>query len=268
MISKSKSLITLTDINVQSNQPEIAISMTSGLHTLKAVTVGQNLWETIGFLACELTMAEPAIRDRVVNRPEELVPYFRFDIDSDLRMKMAGQYSELGDCDLVRMNENLINGFDKVNGNNAVSQSVGVANLVVGISSGKFSLEDEPKKQTKDPIAKLVGVLFDNKAWDVDSQGIEVIEGKLSELGEDIDFNTCSAVGNVFVEGRIGKLGIRIFKANNIQVYIGWGTEFPDRPEVFQIYDRDKLTQRLYDAVDDLSQLSCLITRLGIHMDT
>jgi hypothetical protein len=247
MKSRTKDLITLTAIDVQSNQPEIAISMTSGLHTLKAITINQNIWETIGFLACELVTAPAPIRDQIIRGPVDLKPIFRFDIDSDLRLKMAHQYEEMGDCDLTRMNEDIINGFDEVNGNNAVSQSIGIANLAVGLSTGRLSLDDEQKPSQA--ILDLVQFMFYQDAWDPAGQGVRVFEGKTSS-DEDIEFNVVHAVGNIYMEGKIGKLGIRVFKNQNIQAYIGWGTDYPDRPEVFQLAVPQVFEQRLHDMVE------------------
>lgn len=243
MKSRTKDLITLTDLDVQSNQPEIAISMTSGLHTLKATTVNQNVWETIGFLACELTMAPPEIRDLIVKGPADLKRFFRFDIDSDLQLKMAGQYSELGDCDLTHMNENIINGFDKVNGNNAVSHSVGIANLAVGISKGEFNLEDEQSSPTW--ISRLNDIVYAEMALDPDKQGVIFIAERLNDNVK-VELNIVHAVGNVFVNGTIGEVEIRVFKSNVIQLFVNVGTGFTPGPtKIFSINDRAGLTKAL-----------------------
>lgn len=227
MISKTKELITLTDINVQSDRPEIAITMSAGLHTLKAITVHQNIWETIGFLACELTTAPPIIRDISVKGPADLTAFFRFDIDSDLALKMAVQYHELGDCDFTRMNEDIINGLDKVNGNNMVSQSVGCSNLAVGISTGKFNLTD--KEPEMDWADKLANIIFAGDPYDPEQQGVNFVHEDLDD-NKEVDLNVVQAVGNVFVTGLIGKVNIRIYKSNVVQVFIGTDEGFTKHP--------------------------------------
>lgn len=233
MTPRTKELITLTDIDVRSNRPEIAITMSGGLHALKGITVHQNIWETIGFLACELTTAPPVIRDISFKGPADLRKFFRFDIDSDLALKMAAQYHELGDCDLTRMNEDIINGFDEVNGNNTVSQSVGCSNLAVGISTGKIDLTD--KEPEMDWADKLANIIFAGDAYDPEQQGVNFVHEDLDD-NKEVDLNVVQAVGNVFVTGVIGDVNIRIYKSHVVQVLIGTDKGFGEYPtQIFSI---------------------------------
>lgn len=247
MISKPKILITLTDLRIVNNT--VNFSVTDGQATLNGVN-SKELHLENDFLAVvkELIQGNPTYQKGYVNFtqgdwPERSV---RFAIDSELVGVMINTYRENAEgAEIVKLNEYFINLFDKVNGNTAVSRSVGIANLVKSIQADEVDLIE-----LDNPIVQLMNILFKRDAWDHNNQGANVIEGKLTEDGEDIEFNTVSAVGNVYVEGKIGKMGIRIFKSQNVQVYIGWDTNYPKCPEVFQVYEEEKLTQRLYDAVE------------------
>lgn len=247
MISKSKVLITLTALFI--DEYGIHYSVTDDQATLKGISSVPGHLES-GFFTVvkELIQGNPTYQKSPYDFlsddwAENMV---RFAIDPELISSMINEYQENAEgADIVKLNEYFINLFDKVNCNNTVSDAVGIAHLVKGIQSGKLQIWDE-----SNPITKLVDVMLKRDAWNVDNQGVKIIEGKLTEFGEDIEFNVCSAVGNSFVEGKIGKLGVRIFKAQNVQVYIGWGTFFPKLPEVFQVTEEEKIIQRLYDAVE------------------
>lgn len=246
MSTKSKVLITLTSLTLDNGT--IRFSVTDGQATVHGTTGHLRLENDFLAVVKELIQGNPTYKKEDINFavgdwPERSI---RFAIDSDLVNAMVERHQENSDVmSISKLDEHFINLFDNVNGNKAASDSVGIAQLVKGIQTGEFQICEDTN-----PITDLVEVMLKHDAWDVNNQGVKVIEGKVTEFGEDIEFTICSAVGNCFVEGRIGKLGVRIFKAQNVQVYIGWGKDFPARPEVFQVYQEEAILQRLYDAVE------------------
>jgi hypothetical protein len=228
MISKPKILITLTVLRIVDGIG-IHYSVTDGQATLQGTSSTFERLEN-DFLAVvkELIQGNPTYQKDYVNFtqgdwPERSV---RFAIDSELVSVMINTYRENAEgADIVKLNEYFINLFDKVNGNTAVSCSVGIANLVKSIQAGEVDLGDTSIEETW--LDKLTKAIFDTDPLDPEQQGLSFIQVTLKDNVK-IDLHIVHAVGNVFVSGSIGTIGIRIYKTNVIQLFINLGAGFTD----------------------------------------
>lgn len=238
MISKPKTLITLTVLNPLSDT-NVQFAVTDGNATLNGASgIGPYLENNFLSTVQELLQGHPANPAAPAdflygNWPERLV---KFAIDPELIKEMVARYQENGnDSSITKLDEWVINFFDKVNGNNAVSQAVGIAHLVKSFQeSDSEQGSAEPEMNWSD---KLTNLIYDGNAWDPDQQGVCFV---IEELDNDveIDLNVVRAVGNVFVSGSIGKVNVRIFKSQFINVYTSWDDQFNDRSTNFQLHDR------------------------------
>lgn len=228
----NKTLITLT--HLYASEGHISFGITDGTTTLRGNTSSKNnLSLDIAYLAWELTNGEHAAKDLLAANPREnMKRYFRFAIDKEVVGALTLHFKQNGEDLVIKVAEDIINLFDSVNGNNAVSQAMGIANLVRAIQDGDVVLA-EP-----DWVNKLTDIIFETKAWDPAHQGVNFIQETLDN-GTKIELNVVQAVGNVFVSGSIGKVHIRIFKAQVINIYTSWDDTFQDDVvSTFQLYNR------------------------------
>lgn len=240
----NKTLITLT--HLYASEGHISFALTDGITTLRGNTFSKkNLSLDIAYLAWELTNGEHVAKDLLAANPREnMKRYFRFAIDKEVAEALAVHYKQNGEDTLIKVAEDVINLFDSVNGNNAVSQAMGIANLVRSIQDGDVILAEA------DWINKLTTIIFETKAWDVEHQGVKLIQETLDD-GTKIDLNVVQAVGNVFVSGSIGKVHVRIFKAQVINIYTSWDDTFQDdNLSTFNLYNRAEFIAGIKGLID------------------
>lgn len=240
MISKPKTLVTLTVLRIVEGVG-IHYAVTDGHgNTIQASSSNFERLEN-DFLAVvkELIQGHPASKlspsDFLYgNWPERLV---KFAIDPELVSSMISEYQENAEgAEIVKLSEYFINLFDKVNGNTAVSRSVGIAHLVKSFQDSPTEQDSpEPEMNWSD---KLANIIYDGNAWDPEQQGVCFITEELDN-GVEIDLNVVRAVGNVFITGVIGKVNVRIFKSQFINAYTSWDTQFTERSINFQLHDRN-----------------------------
>lgn len=238
MISKPKILITLTDLRWITDD-NVRFSVTDGQATLtgtgKLGTVETTFFGIVG----DLIKGNPTYQQGYVDFTKQDWPVrsVRLAIDSELINSMISNYHTHGDNSAVtKLDEGFINLFDKINGNTAVSSSVGIAHLVKSFQDSAAEQDSvEPEMNWSD---KLANIIYDGNAWDPEQQGVVFIQEVL-ENDIKIDLNVVRAVGNVFVSGSIGKVNVRIFKSQFINAYTSWDTQFTERSINFQLHDRN-----------------------------
>lgn len=224
----NKSIVVLTHLFASPDL--ISFSLTNGETTLKGATSSKkNLVLDIAYLAWELTNGSHTAKDLLAANPREnMKRYFRFGIDEEITHMLALHYKQNGEDAFIKTAEDIINLFDEVNGNTAVSKAIGIANLVQ-------ALQSEQSEVDTNPIPALIHTLYDLDPWNPENQGVTVLEGTDKDTGTKLEFTVVYAIGNAFVEGKIGSHSVRIFKEQNVQIYYG----NQDHPYIFR--DREKV---------------------------
>jgi len=241
-MTTNKEIIVLTDVGVDDSSI-IEITLSHKNNTLMTKMAYPDAKNVIISMTRELLTADPTIDPNLDFSLSETHTHFNYEVSHSFMKNNAKTYLEGKDSHKFMILTLIVFILDKHNQNVKVSE--GIKMLITDME-----LKQKDETEVLNPIIGLMNILFEQDIWNVGHQGVRILEGSEVEFGEAIEFTTCFAVGNVFVEGKIGKLGIRIFKTQIIQAYIGWGTEYPDRPEIFQNYDRDKFYERLIDMVE------------------
>lgn len=233
MNNQAKTLITLTDLLVN-EEGKIQFSITDG-HTQFTGTSSSvdTLIGDIGHLAAEFNAA--TLRMGLIGNIapiEAMKRYYKVAIDLELARIMQKQFEALGDHPLIAIYEFVINAFDSVNGNRGVSTAVGIAGLV-------NHLQAQPTEEEIRPVFnRLDKILFHTNPTDPESNNTQLIESTDPETGTVVALRTTHALGNVFAEGTIGKVKVRILKREGISLFVTLTDEFPPQSSNFPLSSR------------------------------
>lgn len=233
MINQAKILITLTDLQV-TEEGKIQFSITDGITQYSGTTASvDTIISDIGHLANEFNSRTLQLSLIGNMAPiEAMKRYYKVAIDLDYAMEIQRRFKENPDHPVLPIVEYVVNAFDVINGNRAVSTAVGIAGLV-------NCLQAEAKEDAIRPaFDRLDHILYNTEPMNPAANCTQLIESIDSETGVEVVLTVTHALGNVFAEGKIGKVKVRILKREMLSLYIAVGNEFASVPHNFPLDNR------------------------------
>jgi len=233
MINQAKILITLTALQV-TEEGKIQFSITDGITQYTGTTASvDTIIGDIGHLATEFNSATLQLGLIGNMAPiEAMKRYYKVAIDLDLAMDMQRRFKDEPGHPVIPIIEYVVNSFDTINGNRAVSTSVGLAGVV-------NALQDEAKANTIRPVFdRLDKILYQTHPMDFKANCTQLIESIDTDTGVEVAMTVTHALGNVFAEGTIGKIKVRILKRESLSLYVAVGEEFAPAPNAFSLDNR------------------------------
>lgn len=249
MTSKPKTLVTLTVLRMVEGVG-IRYALTDGHgNTIQASSSNfERLEKDFLVVVKELIQGNPTYKEGDINfgMGNWLERFVRFAIDPELVSYMINEYQENAEgAEIIKLSEYFINLFDKVNGNNAISQAMRDRSLLKDILSGEINLDQTDASAEQTWLDKLTAAVFEIDALDPHQQGLTFIQATLKDNVK-IDLNVVRAVGNVFVAGSIGGINIRIYRSNVVQLFITMDEKFKKYPtKLFSTMDKQSFITSL-----------------------